>query len=77
MTPLHFAVYGYHSDRVDATCRFIDILLKHGANPLLANKSGETAPHLAVVKTRDHQVMAKVNVDRIERLQRSFIAKIN
>ena len=60
MTPLHFAVYGYHSDRVEQTCRFIDTLLKHNANPLLADKSGETPPHLAVVKTRDIQVMAKV-----------------
>jgi hypothetical protein len=62
MTPLHFAVYGYHSDRVKQTCRFIDSLLKHNANPLLVDKSGETAPHLSVVKTRDLKVMAKVRL---------------
>lgn len=61
MTPLHFAVYGYHVDRVDVTCNFIDALLKAGADPTLADRSGETAPNFAVIKTRDMQVMAKVN----------------
>ena len=28
----------------------------------MLDKSGETAPNLAVVKTRDMQVMAKVNI---------------
>jgi ankyrin repeat protein len=67
MTPLHFAVYGYHVDRAETTCRAIDALLKHGADPVIPDKSGETAPHLAVVKTRDLQVMAKVSHEMLQR----------
>ena len=62
MTPLHLAVYSYHADHAEATCEFIDALLKAGADPTMLDKSGETAPNLAVVKTRDMQVMAKVNI---------------
>ena len=48
LTPLHCAIYGYHTDRVDETCDFIDQLLTHGANPHFTSKSGETAPLLAI-----------------------------
>ena len=61
-TPLHLAVYGYHVDRVEATCKFIDALLKAGADPAKPDRSGETAPNMAVVKTRDVQVMSKVKL---------------
>ena len=54
-TPLHLAIYGYHSDRIDETCKFIDELLEHGASPHFTNKSGETAPHL-VIGTNDFRV---------------------
>ena len=54
-TPLHCAIYGYHVDRVEETCNFIDALLEHGANPHFVNEAGETAPHL-VVGTNDFKV---------------------
>lgn len=33
LTPLHSAIFGYHVNRVDETCDFIDALLEHKANP--------------------------------------------
>ena len=57
-TPLHCAILGYHVNRVDETCEFIEALLAHGANPLMVDKSGETAPHLSI-GTLDFKVMSK------------------
>ena len=49
---------GYHADRVDETCDFIDSLLEHGANPKAMNNSGETAPHLCV-NTLEFRIMSR------------------
>ena len=49
---------GYHADRVDETCDFIDALLEHGANPKAMNNSGETAPHLCV-NTLEFRIMSR------------------
>ena len=57
-TPLHCAILGYHINRVEETCEFIDALLAHDANPLMVDKSGETAPHLSI-GTLDFKVMSK------------------
>ncbi len=58
VTPLHCAIYGYHIDRVDETCNFIDALLKNNADPKKVDKSGETPAHL-VIGTLDFRVMSK------------------
>ena len=57
-TPLHNAILGYHIDRVDETCDFIDSLLEHGANPKAMDNSGETAPHLCI-NTLEFRIMSK------------------
>ena len=56
ITPLHGAINGYHIDRIDETCGFIEDLLSKGANPTVEDKSGETATHLALT-TQDFRVM--------------------
>ena len=43
---------------MEETCEFIDQLLRRGANPHFTNKSGETAPLLAV-GTNDFQLISK------------------
>ena len=57
-TPLHFAIEGYHSNRVDETIEFVEKLLVANADPMAVNWAGETPVHLAV-KTGDFKVMAK------------------
>ena len=49
---------GYHADRVNETCDFIDALLEHGADPKAMNNSGETAPHLCV-NTLEFRIMSR------------------
>lgn len=48
VTPLHGAIYGYHIDRIEESCNFIDDLLAHGADPKQSDVSGETPAHLVV-----------------------------
>ena len=55
LTPLHFAIYGYHIDRVEETCEFIEKLLDKGADPKTTSLSGEAPAHL-VVGTLDFRV---------------------
>eukprot|EP00094_Tigriopus_californicus_P001992 TCALIF_01920-PA protein Name:"Similar to ANK2 Ankyrin-2 (Homo sapiens)" AED:0.42 eAED:0.42 QI:11/0.75/0.4/0.8/1/1/5/0/1087 len=57
-TALHFAIYGYHLDRVDETCKFIGKLLENGANPKLTSKSGEAPMHM-VIGTLDFRLMVQ------------------
>ena len=58
VSPLHAAIYGYHIERVDETCDFVDDLLASGADPRRADVSGESAAHL-VIGTLDFRVMSK------------------
>ncbi len=55
VTPLHCAIYGYHIDRVQETCDFVDALLAHKADPRKVDASGETPAHL-VIGTLDFKV---------------------
>ena len=57
-SPLHCAILGYHMNRSDETCDFIESLLEHGANPRIMDRSGETAPHLSI-GTLDFRIMSK------------------
>ena len=57
-SPLHCAIWGYHVDRADETCEFIAALLDHGANPMITDRSGETAPHLSI-GTLNFRIMSK------------------
>eukprot|EP00095_Tigriopus_kingsejongensis_P004696 maker-scaffold276_size226481-snap-gene-0.17 protein:Tk04696 transcript:maker-scaffold276_size226481-snap-gene-0.17-mRNA-1 annotation:"hypothetical protein" len=57
-TPLHFAIYGYHIDRVEETCRFIEKLLHQGADPKMTSKSGEAPMHM-VIGTLDFRLMVQ------------------
>ena len=57
-TPLHNAILGYHIQRVEETCSFLDALLESGADPKAVDKSGETAPHLSI-GTLDFRIMSK------------------
>ena len=57
-SPLHCAILGYHMNRSDETCDFIESLLEHGANPRIMDRSGETPPHLCI-GTLDFRIMSK------------------
>ena len=57
-SPLHCAILGYHMNRSDETCDFIESLLEHGADPRIMDRSGETPPHLCI-GTLDFRIMSK------------------